>query len=297
MDKIENIIDQFIEENNSCSDVTEIKKAYNEYIDNTLKIRIGDSQCICCENMIYKYGYCLRHVKMDKYYKNVLSGVKTFCDYLKKIDKLYLVGFMYYLVLQTKDIEKVYLEKRADRDGLYNRILEMELELVSKVEYLDRIISQYNNLLYEIKKVKKFCRTILKEKPKNIDVSNRLYSNGEEMVWDTINKLRQTEFENIIYLKREFGLEGLSKLRFDFFGLVLKDNNLKPFVIEYDGKTHYVSSNKNNNFVSSNLKKNDNIKDKYVLEKGWEILRLNYLQSSIEIKTSITKFLKKLNIK
>jgi very-short-patch-repair endonuclease len=96
-------------------------------------------------------------------------------------------------------------------------------------------------------------------------------SKGEKCIIDCLNRFK-VKFE----MQKTFpdcrGQNNKCPLRFDFF---LVDYNI---LIEYDGEHHYAPINKGyrDKLVHESTKINDEIKNKYIAEKGIGLLRIPY---------------------
>lgn len=200
-----------------------------------------------------------------------------------------------YLFSFRKPLSYSLLELK--NDIWFNNIHHIELkkkEMKKVVNKLDKIYELYGTLHYAYYvhyRIIAYAREISKENLKCFSGNNNargydLISGNELKVMNILAELRKSYKMWFFYKHKWSFCRNKCVLEYDFYGILIHENDMIHFVIEYDGDYHFKT-----NEESKKLHICDIIKQYYLRRMGIHLLRLNK-KSNIEL--SIDVFFEKL---
>lgn len=149
------------------------------------------------------------------------------------------------------------------------------------------VISDYITAKEKISMRHKACDNTFEVTPDNFLRGRRCryctnMSESEKEIYDFL-KMNNIEFEI------EYSFEDLINIAYLRFDFMIRINSKEFFLLEYDGKQHYVRWGDESSLNS--LQERDKMKDKYCEEKGYKLVRIPYWESSLDrIEEELKKY-------
>ena len=214
-----------------------------------------------------------RKVKKNEIAKIEINFKK--CISLKKkciVEKNKLFGLIYDYNIYHSQLYDLISESKADNDTISIKI----------------IGDNCDEKIYDM---------FLSDKKMKTEKCNKKLSSGEEAVSNALNKLKK--IYKLYYLSDYVWsfCKNINTLRYDFYCIILLDDHIIQFVIEYDGAHHYAKMNNDSSGTKTYYSKDfdcddshirDILKQYYMAQMCIHILRLSSTKNMLK---TILKFI------
>jgi hypothetical protein len=231
---------------------TKCQVLYKKYDEAIKNLKSSTEQCHKLHNQLSKTDL------MFHMFQNEADKVESWYDlatkdyYNKKIERVFSRRFTDIIFEYNLSYQKMMCARQQFRESKKEYKEEYKEEYQEECEYVN---TKYDH----------FAKT---KKP----------STGEAYVMRILNKLAEKRKLCYFYNYRGFPCRNIYPLEYDFFCILIYDERLVVFNIEYDGDQHYHESSIFDNFCLNH--KNDILKQYYLTQLNIHLLRLN-AQSNI----------------
>lgn len=173
-------------------------------------------------------------------------------------------------------------------ESMYNKKCTKYTSLIELNNYVDKLhaIKYIEHPKYLINC---FINDVNKYKIISNITRNMKKSNGEQHILDILIQFKKV-YQMYYFHSHHFPFcKNVKMYEFDFWCLLIKNNRVIQFVIEYDGCFHFENNNKN---LLSKQHYNDILKQYYLKQLNIHLLRINYKLPLFLICETICNFVK-----